>query len=499
MAAMSTVKRFGLLASFLVFLSSAFAQTNRERLESVTSALGAGEFERALELLRPALHESPGNPQLWTLQGLALSGEKHEKEALAAFRNALKISPAYLPALEGAAQLEYQVDSQEAVPLLQHLLRLRPSDPTTHAMLGVLAYRRSDCATAVQDFNQSGSLVDSQPEMLQELGNCLVRLQQTEQAISVFQKALAMNPSDHRARYRLAALQLTAERPKDTIDTLSPLLETDNPDATTLELATSAYEASGDTPQAVQTLRQAIVMNPRDVDLYLDFANISLDHQSFQVGIDMINAGLALQPQAAPLYVARGIIYVQLEQYAEAEQDFEKADTLDPGRSIGAVAQGLQAEQNNDPDRALATVRAKLASRPNDAPLLYLQADILSQKGPEPGSKEFQAAIFSARKAVSLQPTLTAARDVLAKLYLRAGQNQAAIEQCRKALNSDRKDQTALYHLIQALRKTGENAEITDLLKRLAELRAESTKIERQHDRYKLVEPDAPANQLTHP
>jgi hypothetical protein len=32
------------------------------------------------------------------------------------------------------------------------------------------------------------------------------------------------------------------------------------------------------------------------------------------------------------------------------------------------------------------------------------------------------------------------------------------------------KDQTTLYHLIQALRKTGNKNEIADLLKRLAEL-----------------------------
>lgn len=499
MARMSLVKRFGLLAGFLIFLSSAFGQSSREQVESITAALGAGEFQKALELLGPALQESPRNPQLWTLQGLALSGDKHEKEALAAFRNALKISPEYLPALEGAAQLEYQASSQDAVPLLQHLLRLRPSDPTTHAMLAVLAYRRGDCATAVPHFNQGGSLVDSQAEILQEFGDCLVRLQQNEQAISVFQRVLAMNPSDHRARYRLAALQLTAERPKDTIDTLAPLLQTDNPDATTLELAASAYEASGDTPQAVQTLRQAIVMNPREIDLYLDFANISLDHQSFQVGIDTINAGLVLQPEAAPLYMARGVLYVQLEQFTEAEHDFEKADALDPGRSMGAAAQGLQAEQNNDPARALSTVRKKLASRPNDPFLLYLQADILAQEGPVPGSPEFQAAIRSAKRAISVQPALAAARDVLAKLYLRAGQNQAAIEQCKKALNSDPKDQTALYHLIQALRQTEAKGELEDLLKRLAELRAESTKIERQHDRYKLVEPGAPASQLARP
>jgi tetratricopeptide (TPR) repeat protein len=496
---MGSIKQFALLAAFLASLSSTFGQTNRARLESIASALGAGEFEKALELVRPALQESPRNSQLWTLQGLALSGEKHPKEAMVSFRNALKISPDYVPALEGAAQLEYQSSSQSAVPLLEHLLRLRPGDATSHAMLADLAYRRGDCATASQNFDQGGSVVASQPEILQEYGDCLVKLGHMEQAVSVFQKALTTNPADERSRHRLAEVQLAAERPKDAIETLAPLLEKTAPDATTMELAASAYEEDGDTPRAVQTLRQAIVENAREIDLYLDFAKISLDHQSFQVGIDMINAGLALQPEAAPLYVARGVLYVQLEKYAEAEYDFEKADTIDPQRSVGAAARGLQAAQSNDPARALTTVRSKLASRPNDPVLLYLQADILAQEGPEPGSKEFQAAILSAKRAVALQPTLAPAHDVLAKLYLRAGQNQAAIEQCKKALDGDPKDQTALYHLIQALRKTAKESEIADLLKRLAELRAESTKLELQHDRYKLVEPIAPAEHLPHP
>jgi hypothetical protein len=59
-------------------------------------------------------------------------------------------------------------------------------------------------------------------------------------------------------------------------------------------------------------------------------------------------------------------------------------------------------------------------------------------------------------------------------------------------LNSDPKDQTALYHLIQALRKTGDKKELPDLLKHLAELRAQSTKDEREHNRYKLVEGSGP-------
>ena len=56
----------------------------------------------------------------------------------------------------------------------------------------------------------------------------------------------------------------------------------------------------------MRLLREAIVADPRNVDLYLDFATVSMDHQSFQAGIAMINSGLALQPNVAALYVARG-------------------------------------------------------------------------------------------------------------------------------------------------------------------------------------------------
>ena len=383
MRGMSLSKKVSLLAALVFLLSLAFAQSSADNIGPIASALRAREFDRALQLLQPALQQSPKNAQLWTLQGIALSGEEHEKEALASFRNALKISPDYLPALEGAAQLEYKAGSVAGIPLLQHLLQLHPDDPTSHAMLAVLLCRRGDCATAVQHFEQSGSLLDSQPSALQQYGACLVRLKQLDKAISVFSRLVTVNSADSGARNYLATVQLMAERPRDAIETLAPLLQTGDPKSGTLQLAASAYEASGDTPQAVSLLRQAIVSDPRNIDLYLDFANISMDHQSFQVGISMINSGLTLQPNAPQLYVARGVLYVQLAQYEQAEADFDKADTLDPRKAIGSAALGLEAVQKNDPDQALATVRSKLAKNPNDAYLLYLQADILNQKGPD--------------------------------------------------------------------------------------------------------------------
>ncbi len=489
MAGMRFPTRLGMLT--LLFAAHVFLMTQTtpsNRVSPITSALRAGQFDAALNLLQPELDQSPHNPQLWALRGIALSGKGDKKEALAAFRHALGISPDYLPALEGAAQIEYENGSKDAVALLQHVLQLRPNDPTSHAMLAVLAYRRGDCVTAVPHFEQSGSLAESQPGALQEYGDCLVRLKQTEKAISVFSRALAQSDANVGLRNRLASIQMMAQRPKDAIATLQPLLQKDAPDANVLDLAASAYEADGNTPEAVRLLHQAIVSDPHNINLYLDFANVSLDHQSYQVGVAMINAGLEAEPKAAPLYVARGVLYVQLAQYDKAEADFEKADALDPRQSMGSAAEGLAAVQANDPDRALATVQSKLARKPNDPFLLYLRADILTQRGPDPGTAEFREAMESAKKAISLRPSLASAHDVLAKLYLQAGQTAAAIEQSRKALSSDPKDQTALYHLIQALRKSGRSDEIPVLLKRLAELRMEGTKEEAAHNRYKLVE-----------
>jgi tetratricopeptide (TPR) repeat protein len=475
------------------------AQSTASGIVSITSALRAGKFDDALQFLQTELEQSPRSAQLWTLRGIALSGKGDQKEALGAFRRALSFSPEYLPAQEGAAQIEYQTGGKEAVPLLEHVLQLRPGDPTSNAMLAVLAYRRGDCTAAVQHFEQSSSLIDAEPGALQDYGDCLVRLKETEKAITVFSRALAQSNSDIGARCRLASVQLMAQHPKDAIASLQPLLQQNTTDADVLELASSAYEADENTPEAVRILRQAIVSSPQNVNLYVDFANISLDHQSYQVGVDMIDAGLKAQPKAAALYVARGILYVQLGKYDSAEADFEKADAVDPRQSVGSAAEGLVAVQENDPDRGLATVRAKLAKKPNDPFLLYLQADILAQKGPDPGTAEFRTAVESAKKAISLRPSLGAARDILAKLYLQDGQNAAAIEQSRKALNIDPKDQTAIYHLIQGLRKSGKTDDIPNLLKRLAELRMEGTKEEAIHNRYKLVEGKSPSAEKPQP
>lgn len=424
-----------------------------------------------------------------------MTGLRRDSEALAVLKTAMEISPDYVPAIEAAVEIEYRQGKPEVVSHLKHLLALRPGESTAHAMLGALAWKQSDCAAAVQHFSQARPAIAAQPDALREFGACLVKMKRPEDAAAVFQELLALQPDDRRARYSLAICLMDDSRYRDALAALGPLSNAKDRDPTALELTSTAHEALGDTPQAVAVLRQAVLLDPRNVNLYLDFASLSLTHQSFQVGIDMLDAGLTQVPDAAALYLARGVLYVQLAEYAKAESDFDKAERLDPNRALGSVARGLSQIQQNNLDQALVTVRAQLKVNPKDEFLQYVLAELLSRQGAQPGSPEFQQALNAAVEAVRLKPDFVLARDVLSRLYLQAGEVEKAIEQCRLALRDNPSDEMALYRLIRALQSSGRPeaaAEVPALLKRFTALREEARQRQAQESKYRLVE-GAPA------
>ncbi len=474
-----------------VLLAAGQGQGSASNKSSIGSALRARNYEQALQLIRSQLRESPKDAKLWTMEGIALSGLGNNREALVAYHRALNISPDYLAALEGAAELEYKEGSARAIPLLNRILKLQPDNSTSHAMLAVLAYKQHDCPTAVEHFHASADMISSQPVALAEYGSCLMSLERPDDAIAEFQQILRLMPNDPHAQYNLAVAQLTANHSKEAIATLTPLIEEKNPDPDALDLASSAYEDSGDTPRAVSLLRQAIVSNPKNAKYYLDFAALSFKHSSFQVGIDMIDVGIKELPGVASLYVARGVLFIQLEQFEKGEADFATANRLDPGQTSGAVAEGLAQIQQSNLDQALATIRSKLKTHPEDAFLHYLEAQVITQNGADAGTPQFKEAIAAASRAAQLKPDFVLAQDLLGNLYLKSGRLDESIRESRLALQGNPSDQEALYHLIQALRRSGKDpkSEIPGLVKRLADLRAESRKTEASENKYKLYEP----------
>ena len=120
--------------------------------------------------------------------------------------------------------------------------------------------------------------------------------------------------------------------------------------------------------------------------------------------------------------------------------------------------------------------------------MTVLVAEILQQKGAIPNTLEFRQAIREGEQALKLRSNFVLAHDLLAGLYLKSNQIELAKLHAREALRLQPTDQVALYHLIQALRKSGDKRELPELVKRLAELRKDSREEEAKQNRFKIFE-----------
>lgn len=230
----------------------------------------------------------------------------------------------------------------------------------------------------------------------------------------------------------------------------------------------------------------AVLGAPDDVNNYLEFASIAFAHSSFQVGIDMLDAGLKRLPNAAPLYVARGMLEVQLSRSEAALADFERAHQLDPKLSFAVDAVGIMQSQQHKDTASLDLFEAQAKLHPEDPFLNYLFTEQLAEGTSGENSVRLNAAIRAAKRTIALDPTYVAAHDLLAVLYLRAKQPELTIQQAEIALSIDPNDQTALYQEILARRRSGDTNQIQSLVARFGEVRERNAKKQQATDRYRL-------------
>lgn len=467
------------------------ADSAQNVMAPIIAALRGRDFDEAVQLGGAALKKFPNDSRLWTLRGMAYAGKGSTKSALGDYQHALTLRPDYLPALEGAAEIEYREGSQRARPLLLRVLQQRPDDATTHAMLAALDYREKRCADAVPHFKSAQPVVDTQPQLLNEYASCLASLHRFGDAVPILQRALELDPSHPNTRYNLALAQMNAGQSDDALTTLGPLIGSDGGDEDALTLAAELYESKNDTPRAVQLLRQAILANPKKAEAYLQFSSLSLNHSSLEVGIDMLNAGISQMPGEPRLYLARAVLESEKGDFQKAMDDFDTVNRLDPNLRFAGVAEGLADSQRHQSKKALASFRAAAKTHPNDAFTQYILAEALSEQDAAPGAAEYAEAIAAAKHAVALDPKMASALNLLGTLEMGNGNPQRAIEYSQKALAIDPDDQQALYHLLLALRKTNRKDEVPAVLKRLIAARNAQSKGHTM--RYKLEEAPRPA------
>ncbi len=418
-----------------------------------------GQFQAAVTAADKLLQHAPTDAYTWLYRGLAENGLGRQSEALKDVDHALALQPTLLTAAEAGAQIAYRSHDPQAPAFLQKVVTLDPANPTAHAMLGVIALEREDCAAALADFAKAGTVSD--PSIALRLGMCNAQadanagnLRGAEQTLAALHAA---HPSEASVTQALAEVQMQANEPAKTVALLSPMAG--GLSAAMLNLLASAYSRAGNLTAAVETYRRAISAAPVQQDSYLDLATLSMEHQSPEVALSVLDSGLKLKPDAVRLLVMRGTVYAQIGKNDLAQNDFEQADRLQPNSSYGAVGLGVLLREDGNLDEAQAVLEKKLQRAPGNALISFMLADVLVRKGATPGDASFTRAVSLLHTALVEQPELAPAHALLGKLLLKDAHPEQAIAELESAIRLQPTDRTALNQLVAAYRRIGRTSD----------------------------------------
>lgn len=467
--------------ALVLAIGSVFLFTLEVRAQGNASSVSPQEM---LEQVDQKLKEQPSNPRLLAARGAVLEALHRDAEALRSFSQALAISPKFLAALEGAAEISYRTRGAKTKEYLARILEQDPHNVTVHAMNGELAFEAADCVAANRDFALAGEVVNSDATALQHWGECLLRTGDASTAALRLQAALRLAQDDH-VIYELGVALFMDRRYEPALDTIKAIPE----DGKSLNLTGNIYAAQEKLSEAIAAFRKASELNPKDEQNYVDLASLCLEHQSFDVAREVVNAGIANIPDSAALFTLRGAIAAQTSDVEQSAADFERARRLEPNSSYGDVGLSLLLRQGDQIDQATALIRKRLGHNPGDARLNFLLAELLAQgAGAQSNARKAEIERLL-RKAIRADAKLAKAHAALGKLLLQGNRPGDAAMELRRALDEDPADRVALNQYILAMKRLHRVEEANAAAQRLREVLAQDRRTEVRRNRVRLILP----------
>ena len=482
-----------------------------------------GQWDSGIASLNQILAADPGNLKARNLLGIALTSKGDLASANREFRQILKTAPTFYPALKNLAVNELTLkDVTAAERHLNAASKLAPDDPVIHAYLGEIAYSRQDYKNAASHLSRAGPLLE-QPNPAAHLARSYLETGREQDALELLRKvdktslgakgqfsiglALAQHelygeaipyfelvrqafPDSYDAGFDLANCYVEAKQYPQAIETLRMLKERGHKTAELDNLLGEAYEGNQQINEAISALREATQIAPEDENNYIDLATLCIDHDSYDLGLEILNVGLHYRPQSDRLVFQRGILHAMQSQFELADQDFELASKLAPEKNLSYIGLSVSYMHTGNLPEAIATLRQRVKAKSEDPLLQYLLGETLVRSGANPGGPDFIEAKTAFEHSIRLNPRFAPSFVQLGKLELREGHVDEAVALLEKARALDPTDKAAYSHLAIAYRRQGKAAMATGMLAELAKLNDEE-RAKNSHGRQRIVREDS--------
>ncbi|HEY7329544.1 MAG TPA: tetratricopeptide repeat protein [Gemmataceae bacterium] len=200
------------------------------------------------------------------------------------------------------------------------------------------------------------------------------------------------------------------------------------------------YEGGRDATRAIHSFRDALRLQPNHFEAQCFLAICSLHAGRPGEARIGLTACIGQRPRFAWTYILRAVAAVQEQAYAEAEEDFAAALTLDQGELLEFAVRanrGRALLRQGQLEEAIAELEKAVALRPGECQAHVLLAQAFERR------KQYAEADRAAETAIRLRPDLTLVHRTRAELLWQRGELVEALRHYDKAIALERKKGTS--------------------------------------------------------
>jgi tetratricopeptide (TPR) repeat protein len=413
------------------------------------SLVRAGRLDEAIPAFKNGLVTDPQSAVLLNVIGATYSLQGDFAQAESFLLQCLEIHPGFVPARKNLAISYFNSGKYDlAITEFERLINT-PGDARSAALLflGIIAEKQGNFSKSASLLGESGEVVQQYPQALLSFAHSLFELNQAQkgdavlkgldamsgvaapeyfkagllyskqrqyrQALAEFESADKVDPGLSGLAYQRAVVLDRLGRSEEALQILKGLTSI-KPDADSLNLLAALARKNDDLNLAIQSLRQAALLEPgREVN-YLDFSTICMDYENYPLALEAANIGLAHIPGSYRLQVEKGAILEKLGRFDEAEKIVRRASQLQDDNSVALLSLAIIQTHAGELQDAIKTLSSAIIEFPSNSQMHYYLGVALEQTL---GHDATATEAFG--EAIRLNPSFADSYYHLAKLVLK--------------------------------------------------------------------------------
>lgn len=291
------------------------------------------------------------------------------------------------------------------------------------------------------------------------LGFLEARQERYAQAVPLYRKALALNPTMPGLRMNLGLALFKAGELKEAIPTFDSLLKSQPPSSPEAERLTillgMAHYGLDEYAAAIPYLKEATASDPQNLPFRLVLAHSCLGAKQFQCVLDVYHEILMLNAESAEADMLAGEALDEMQDHDGATEQFRAAAKANPQEPNVHFGLGYLLWCQSQYEEAAQQFEAELANLPNNAQaLVYLADTNMKMNHPE-------AALPLIEKAIRINPGMELAHLDLGILYADAGHRDDALRELKVAVKLSPNDVKVHWRLARLYQAMGRKDEAT--------------------------------------